>query len=253
MILVIGGTSDSRNIAVKIAQGGSGVLVSTATSYGADLAAGGGIEVTSGRLDRNGLKKLIITRGVRVIVDASHPFAREVSENTFNACEETGVFYIRYSRPPVKIPDRPLVVQLDSIGEAIGWAFEKGNTILAATGSKTARLFTEKARDTGKRVVFRVTPDPDVIKGLIQNGAGPEDIVAMQGPFSEEMNIAIINHYSADVLVTKDSGAAGGFGEKISAAEKAGIPIIIVRRPPELPGAVFSIDEVVLQAMTFIK
>lgn len=252
MILVIGGTSDSREIAEKLVKIGAPVLVSTATGYGAGLAAGYGIEVSQGRLDENQLRKFMASRGIKVLVDASHPYATEISFNSAAACAGLGIPYVRYARAEADIPTGSVIEVVKDYLEAARRACAAGHTIIAATGGKTAGIFIKEAVPKGRRIIFRIIPDPEAIKNLIEMGVSPGDIVAMQGPFSEEMNIALIRHYGADVMITKESGTAGGFMEKVAAAEKTGARLIVVRRPPEPEGAVRTVDETVKRARAYL-
>lgn len=245
MILVIGGTSEGRVIAGELAVMGFKVLVSTATGYGAALASGDRIDVVNGCLNREGLSELIISRGIKVLVDASHPFANEISANAEEASVLAGVRYIRYARPETEFLANHLVELADTFKTAAYRACEKGKTIFLTTGSKTALLFYNTARQMCRRLVIRVIPDPITIKKLLDMGVSPADVVAMHGPFSEEMNISLLKHYRAEVMVAKDSGLVGGLNEKISAATKVGIPLIIIKRPPEPSDAVRSTAEAV--------
>lgn len=241
MILVIGGTSEGRIISAGLAARGARVLVSAATDFGAELAATGGVETVHGRLDLDGMTQLIVSKGVRTLVDASHPFAAEVTKNAAGACARTGCRYIRFARPESRKIDHPRAIWADSYENAAEKAFETGKKVFLTTGSKTAQLFIKKAARAGGRVIIRLLPDPAAISRLIESGVSPQDIVAMSGPFSEEMNTALLKHYRPDVIVTKDSGDTGGFLEKVSAAAALGMPVIIIRRPPEPNGAVCSI------------
>ncbi|MFZ5595631.1 MAG: precorrin-6A reductase [Bacillota bacterium] len=254
MILVVGGTIDGRKIAAEIASRGKKVLVSTATQLGASLAAGGGIEVIEGRLDDRGLERLIRDRVINVVVDASHPFAVEITQNAIKACQRAGVRYIRYARPEenINFTNSPVRVA-EGFEEAAVMACGAGKTVFLTTGSKTAGIFLRAASGADCRVLVRVSPDPEVIRGLLAEGFSRRDIVAMVGPFGEELNIALFKQYRADVIVAKESGAAGGLREKLSAAEKLGLPVIIVRRPPEPPGAVYSGEEAVNRALRHME
>lgn len=253
MILIIGGTSEGRAIARELNARGAEVLVSAATGYGFGLAAGDGVPVMQGRLGLKELGELIVSRSIRVVVDATHPFAVEISRNAAGACRLTGARYVRFARPVMEGPESPLVEMAESYREAAKRACDAGNTIFLATGSKTAGIFLDTARERGRRAVIRVIPDPEVIRSLLEMGFSPADLVAMQGPFSEDMNMAVLKHFRADVVVTKESGPAGGFREKISAAVKLGLPVIVVKRPPEPPGAVSSVEEAVELAMDYIR
>lgn len=252
MILVIGGTSDSREIAKRLAESSASVMISTATEYGALLAAESGVAVSTGRLTAEQLKSFLVEKKISVLVDASHPYATEVTLNAAAACTHLGIPYIRYSRPGEPFPLSPSIELVNDYLEAARRACESGGIIIAATGGKTAPIFMKEAAGKGRRIIFRVMPDPGVISMLQNLGAGPADIAAMQGPFSEEMNIAMIRHYNAQVMVTKESGKAGGFLEKVTAAEKTGIRLIVIRRPPEPEGAVSTVEEAVRLAIGFV-
>lgn len=249
MILVVGGTTEGREVARELAARGSGVLVSTATGHGSELAARDGVRTVQGRLDCLGMVQLIKQNLIRVLLDASHPFAVEVSRNAARACEKTGIPYIRYARPEFEIPLTGLVEKAESYQEAARLACGLGRTIFLASGVKSARLFWELAGEKGSRVVFRVIPDPGTIRGLMEMGVSMADVVAMQGPFSEEMNLALFRQYRVEVVVTKESGREGGLEEKISAAARLGLPVVLIKRPPEPPGAVRSGPEAVQRAM----
>lgn len=253
MILVIGGTSEARAIARELARRGAGVLVSTATAYGARLALEDGVGVLQGRMEEKEIKSLIAAKGIRVVIDASHPFATGVTEASSGACAGGEAKYIRYARPWEQEMEYPGVEAVNSYQEAAGRACDLGNTIFLSTGSKTAGIFLNMARDRGRRVIIRVLPDPGVISRLLDIGFSPLELVAMQGPFSEEVNLALWRHFLVDVVVTKESGPAGGLGEKLSAARRLGIPVVIIKRPPEPPDAVYSLEEAVEKALACIN
>ncbi|NTW04765.1 MAG: precorrin-6A reductase [Peptococcaceae bacterium] len=253
MILVIGGTSDGREIAQQLEKHGCKVLVSTATDYGYNIAKSCGLNAVQGRLNRQGLVSLIENYSIRLVVDASHPYAEEITENTTYACRKKEIAYIRYSRPKGKSIDNPLVVEVESYQQAVEKASNLGDSIFLTIGSKNSGLFIESLGPKNKRLILRITPDPVIIADLLNMGVAPADLIAIQGPFSESINIAMLNHFKADVLVTKESGREGGFQEKISAAIKLGIPVIVIKRPPEPPGATGSIKETIEKALVLLK
>ena len=79
----------------------------------------------------------------------------------------------------------------------------------------------------------RVLPLTQSILSCEEAGVPHRNIIAIQGPFSEELNKAVINEFEINVMITKDSGATGGFPEKIHAARDCGIPVIVITRPEE--------------------
>ena len=73
-------------------------------------------------------------------------------------------------------------------------------------------------------------PDPDALAGRLALGLQPADLIAMQGPFSYELNAALLRQYRASVLVTKESGPAGGTDHKVKAAVDLGLPVVLIER-----------------------
>lgn len=251
MILLIGGTSDSREIARKLKEAGAGILVSTATDYGYKLACDDGLQVIQGCLDRQGIINVINSHQVKLLLDASHPYAGLVTKNAYEACLETGIEYLRYTRPSSPIPSEPLVFPVDSYQQAAEKACVLGENIFLAAGSRNVKIFIDEALPKGKSLIVRAIPEPEVIKGLLKAGIRPKNIVAMQGPFSKDLNTALFQYYQVDVLVTKESGKEGGFDEKLSAASKLRLPIVVIKRLPEPDGALSNIEEIVKKALFF--
>ena len=83
-----------------------------------------------------------------------------------------------------------------------------------------------------------------------ETGIPHRNIIAMQGPFSKEMNTATIRQYAIRFLVSKDGGEAGGFAEKAAAAKETGTELIVLRRPEENG---LSFDEVLNRCMTRLR
>lgn len=244
MILVLAGTADGRDVVKSLSSRGYRILACAATPYGAGLLKeSGALKVSGQRLSAAGMGRLIEENGVKILVDATHPYAGEVSATAIEVCREKGVRYIRYQRPASGIPGHPLVHRAGDYYEAAAKAAELGQVIFLATGSKTLEIFLDEARRKGRRVVVRLLPHPETLKKCLDLGLTPADIAAIQGPFSHELNLALLRHYNASVVVTKDGGALGGTAEKLSAALELGIPVIVVNRPDPPPGAVGSIEE----------
>ena len=130
-------------------------------------------------------------------------------------------------------------------------AGQLGKSILLTTGSKTLATFVEAKALEGKEIWARVLPTSNVIKMCEDLGMKAKYILALQGPFSYEMNLAMIHDYHADVMVTKNSGLIGGSDTKLKAAMDAGISVIVIDKPKaKLDGAVvFSTVEGVLNYM----
>jgi len=246
VILLLGGTTEGREAARVLTSCGWPVVISVATPYGAALArCGFDGEVLVGRRDAPGLAALIREREAEVVVDATHPFAVEARRNARRAAVQCQVPYLRFTRLPEPLPEHPLVKPCADFAAAAQLAAAHGPVIFLTTGSKTLPFFLPAARAAGRRVVARVLPEPEVIAACREQGLLPRDIVALQGPVTEELNRALFRAYGATVVVTKESGGSGGQAAKIKAALDLGIPLVVVRRPPEEEVAIYDTAELV--------
>lgn len=236
MILVLAGTTEAWEAIRALAQQGLEVAATVVTGYGAELAtAAGATRVWVGPLDDSGFRRLLEELKPRAVVDATHPFAVEISERAQSACRQLGVPLFRYVRPPGRLPAHPLVVTVRDTEEA-ALAAVTGGTLLLAVGSRRLAELVRHPALRQKRLVVRILPDPRSLRLCLDLGIPPRDIVALQGPFSTDLNRALLRHYGADVLVTKESGSPGGLEQKIEAALAEGVKVVVIRRPREEEG-----------------
>jgi len=168
--------------------------------------------------------------GLLGVVDASHPFSPEPSKTVEKICSQRGLVYLRYQEKVGDLPEDPLIYKYHSWEEGAKKAEELGNTIFLTTGSNNLDIFLELCQ--GKRLVLRVLPDYKVIKKCQDLGFNPKDIVAMQGPFSKELNRSMFKFYKASVVVTRESGKRGGADTKVAAALSLGIPVVVIEKSP---------------------
>ncbi|NPV27516.1 MAG: precorrin-6A reductase [Firmicutes bacterium] len=245
MILVIAGTLEGREVATCLSQAGYAVLATTTTEYGAKLIGPGDfLEVRAEGLTPEGLTELVQERGIRLVVDASHPFATAVSHLAVEVCRQLGIGYLRLERPSSCLPAHPLIYRVCSWTAAVELAGQLGDTIFLTIGTRHLADFMTGTR-AGKRLVVRVLPNAEAIRTCAELGIPGSDIIAMQGPFSRELNRAIFQAYGADVIVTKESGDAGGVESKVSAALDLGLPVVVVNRPAlNYPHVVYSVPAV---------
>lgn len=118
---------------------------------------------------------------------------------------------------------------------------------MLTTGSKTLEIFANKLLPLNDvRVICRMLPRIDNMQKCEQLGFPQKNIVAMQGPFSKELNIALFKHFGVTLMITKESGKVGAVDEKIEAAKELGIETIVIKRPIIEFGHVFSeMEEIV--------
>lgn len=259
MIWIISGTQDGREIGARLADWmqkqpedhRADILMTVVSQYGKILAEHEGITIEVGRFAREDMLRGIREKHITCILDCSHPYAAIVSETARAACKEAGIAYVRYERPGIALPAYDKLHLVSNEEEAAALAGRLGDSILLTTGSKTLPVFVRAEALQGKTLWARVLPLSSVIRMCEELGLKARQIIAMQGPFSYEMNRAMIRDFRADVLVTKNSGLVGGIDTKLKAAMDEGIHVIVIERPEaSLGGApVFSSQEQVLKYM----
>ena len=226
-LLLFGGTTEGRELALAAANLGWQVTLCVATDYGAEcVPEADGITIHTGRLDEAAMEALM-GDGFTVAVDATHPYAVAVSANIRAAAEKTGLPLWRLLRAESEHPDCRYA---DSVAEACTMVPE-GN-VLAATGSKEIAAYTV-IPDYQNRVYARVLPLESSLNDCHKAGLDDGHILAAKGPFSLETNMETMERYHICSMITKDGGAAGGFPEKLEAARRCGVAVILVRRPVE--------------------
>lgn len=249
MILVLAGTRDGRELAAYLQAAGFPVTVSVVSQYGKELAEGGNLLVEAGALDEAGLFKYLGAKDIKLIIDATHPYAVNVSRNAITASKKAGIAYLRYERAAVPLPDYEKLYRVTDFTEAADLAARLGGTVFLTTGSRQLKVFTSAPSLVGHRLVARVLPDAGVIAECTSLGLTAKDIIAMQGPFSQELNAALFKAYQAEAIVMKNSGAIGGSDTKITAAIELGLSIVVIDRPQiEYPQIVYTREEVLSYA-----
>lgn len=214
---------------------GVALLSSAVSEYGAELLRRqSGCQVSQGKLDAAALVKLIREKGVRVVLDATHPFAEQASCAATAAACETGVPYLRYERPKTEVSGDGILPAPDFTAAAL-LASQFGGTIFLTIGTRRLAEFLASLPH-GRKVVARVLPETESVARCRELGLTPAEIIAIQGPLSVELNAALFTAFQAGVVVSKDSGESGGAREKIEAARLLNLPVVLVRRPAKRAG-----------------
>ncbi len=233
-LCVFAGTTEGRRL---LADAPVEVTACVATEYGeALLTPRDRLTVSHRRLTEEEMEALLARERFDLVVDATHPYAAEVTENIAQACRGAGVEYLRLLREADAPPEG--AVYLPDTESAVNWLAETEGNILLTTGSKELAKYAALP-GFARRVCARVLPMEASLSACRAAGLGPDRIIAMQGPFSREMNAALLEAVSAKYLVTKDTGGTGGFGEKAAAARDAGAVLVVVGRPAQREGLGF--------------
>lgn len=242
-IVIFSGTTEGRLLSRLLAEKGADVTVCVATEYGCEeQGEAPGVTVLTGRKTVEEMTALL--GGSDLCVDATHPYAVEVTKSVRRACGEAGVPYRRLLRDRSADTDALVV---DSAEAAAKLLTDREGNILLATGMKELPAF---AGISPARLYPRVLPTGESIAACEGVGIPHRNIIAMQGPFSRELNEALIRQFHIAFLVTKDGGKAGGFQEKVQAAKNTGIELVLIRRPEETGE---SFDEVVKSCEEMMK
>lgn len=238
-VLIFAGTTEGRQLSEWLCEKGCAHDLCVATEYGEQVLNEDPLaKVHTGRMDEGQIASFIEQEKVQVVVDATHPYAKEATENIRQAAEEKNVVYLRLDRNKTEeeseaaaaekyyFPDTALCI------EALAKA--QGN-ILLTTGSKELPEYCAN-EEVRERIYARVLPGSESIAICEKSGIPGKRIIAMQGPFSLEMNLAIIRDHDIKIMVTKQTGKSGGFAEKEAAAAKAGIPLYVIGVPENSAG-----------------
>lgn len=228
-ILIFSGTGEGRDLSKKLAGAGHKVTVCVLTEYGKEEQGEfEGVTVLAGKKPPEEIVKLL--DGMDVCIDATHPFATHIRESIRTSCEETGVRRIRLVREESDLTDAGDVVLVDSPEEAARWLSGKEGRILLTTGAKDLPVYAAVGPE---RLYPRVLPFASSLEACENVEIPKKNVIAMQGPFIKDLNIALMKQYGISYMVTKDSGKEGGFDDKLEAAKEAGATLIVIRRPED--------------------
>lgn len=235
-ILLFAGTSEGRMLAEFLGNLSIVSFVSTATEYGTECVEEiPNIRIITGRMDEEAICGFIRKHQIELVIDATHPFARLVTENIKNACSRSEAGYIRCLRDESSTGgdhSYENMVLVDSVAEAVEYLKTREGRIFISTGSKELKLYTE-IENYKERCFARVLSTKESVEESVELGFKGAHLIAMQGPFSKELNIAMLKDTDADYFVTKESGKAGGFEEKLEAAKETGVTLVVIGRPAE--------------------
>ena len=233
-IVIFGGTSEGRELAETAQRSQVPVLVSVVSEYGESLLTESKwVGVHQGALDADGMKELLKKENPPFVLDATHPYAKVVTAQVRAVCEELDLPCYRVLREEETLEDG--MYRVASTQEASDFLEKQTGNILLTTGSRELHVFAEK-ETLLPRLFARVLPDSKVLAQCEEMGINGSHLIAMQGPFSVEMNQALLHQTKAVWMVTKESGARGGFQEKWQASKQCGVKFLVINRPENEEG-----------------
>ncbi|MEW9095197.1 MAG: cobalt-precorrin-6A reductase [Clostridiaceae bacterium] len=231
MIGLISGTSEGKEILGLLNEYTDDIFVSTATEYGGELLKDYKYKILNNKpLDKEEMIETFFRNKINILIDATHPYAIDVSKNLMEVCEKLSIEYIRFERESVVDEFRKCekVVLVEDYSELYEKLKDIDGNILNTTGSRNL----DKILNLGveNRIIHRVLPSLKVMEECYSLGIKLDDLIAIKGPVSYELNRAFIKNYNAKAIIMKDSGTEGGTEEKIKSALDEGIWVIIIDR-----------------------
>ena len=221
----------------KLTASGISHIVCVATEYGELVMEPSTLaDVRKGRMTALEMYDLMKFEADKVF-DATHPYAADVSHNILTACLASDKEYVRILRDTDSemFPEDADIHAFENAAACTKALAETEGNILLTTGSKELGIYAAD-ENLRNRLYARVLPSHESISLCEDAGLSGKHIIAMQGPFSMETDLALIRQFDIKILVTKSSGSAGGAPDKVKAAAKAGIPIYMIGRPSEESG-----------------
>lgn len=249
MILLAGGTSEAIEIAQAIDRAKIPYIMTVATDYGYSKAVNSAAgRVLKGPFNSQAFKNLINDHSVDLVVDASHVYAKELRRELSGAAQETGVRLVRFERPSSAVEPNCAITFFEDPAALGAWARERDfKRIFVSSGIKGLQPLARHLDPD--RLYVRLLPANESITAAVNAGLKPSHIIAMEGPFSTELNEALLRHLQIDLLVTKDSGEPGGYSAKIEAAQRYGCQVAVLSRPAPAGGEVFYDTRSLLQSL----
>lgn len=250
MILLLGGTSETAQVANALTRVGFSVLVSTATDAQLELGNDPAITRRCGILNQSAMTELATRCAARAIVDIGHPYASKLHETAQRVAEKLVLPYFCLFRGLTT--DCYKAIRVADHEQAAQVACRLGKPVVVTTGSRNLKPYVREAARQGIRLAVRVLDHPDSIEACHAAGLRDDSIVLGRGPFTVDDNLALIQRFNAGVLVTKDSGESGGMAAKIEAVRALGIILVVLDRPKDERKCASSIDELVASILSVL-
>ncbi|UZQ54922.1 cobalt-precorrin-6A reductase [Trichothermofontia sichuanensis B231] len=243
-IWLIGGTQESAQLAAALSVAQLPWVVSVTTENARDLyrttqLAHPDVQIWVGRLNDRTIDDFLGHYQVTAILDASHPFAVEISQLAIAAAQRHVLPYLRYERPAIPPspdaavvsgnPEAPLFRRVDSLVTLLRSDTLQGERVLLTLGYRSLPAFAPwQSRAT---LFARILPSPIALETALAAGFTPDRIIALRPPLSLDLERALWQHWHISLVVTKASGEAGGETMKRQLAQALGIPLVTIARP----------------------
>ena len=190
-VIIFGGTTEGRRLAEFCGEHKIQTVVCVVSEYGEMLVPESpSVRVIRRALEKDEMEALFVAEKPSLVLDATHPYARVVTENVTQVCQKMGIVWYRVLRKSeLETKNADSIVTVDSVDQAVEWLKSHEGTVLVTTGSKELVKYTA-IPDYKERIFARILPDSQALLNSEALGFPRNHMIAMQGPFSLEMNIA---------------------------------------------------------------
>lgn len=232
-VVVFGGTTEGRELAQLLGEKNIPALICVATEYGETLLPSqGAVQVHTGRLSASDLAVLLKKETPKMVIDATHPYAAHVSQTIREVCAQCSIPRLRVRRETLAHSG---CIPFSTPDAMVDWLNTTTGVIFSTLGAKETTALS-RVNGFAQRLWLRILPLEDSLRAAREAGFPPKHIICMQGPFSQTLNEAMFRFCGASILLTKESGQAGGFAEKLAAADACGMTTALLTRPAEEAG-----------------
>lgn len=188
------------------------------------------VTIIEPRITLEGLIRFINKSGANFLLDISHPFGIDISNSAMEACLKTKIKYINYqTKIPIYINDNiTRVKDYSNAAQKVKYGYGK---VLADVETRELKVFTKTINNYKERLIVKVFPDNRAMSKCEELEIPHRNIIAYRGGLSENLYFELFKFYDINCLIAQETGYIGGTREKIKAALKFGIPIIIIKKP----------------------
>jgi len=224
-VLVLGGTSEARELAAGLVERDVPVVSSLAGRVSRPRLPAGEVRI-GGFGGPDGLSAWLVEREIAAVVDATHPFAQRISASAASACARAGVPLLRLERPGWSERPEDRWHWVDALDHAAEMIPRLGRRVFLTTGRQGLEAFAHV--DEAWFLIRCVDPPEGPLLAR-------HELLLDRGPYTLAGERELIDRHEIEVLVTKDSGGEHTVA-KLDAARERGLPVIVVRRPERLAG-----------------
>lgn len=248
-IWLIGGTGESRELACAIAQSHLPCTISVTSEAAKKMyPLAPELSLRVARFTEDTLIQFLQQENIIAVVDASHPFAVEISRLAIAITTQQHIPYLRYERPDINphtgcnltgcdatAIERSTVagtvhpIQLESFDDLLAGEWLRSQRVLLAIGYQPLPRF--RCWQTQATLFARILPSPIALETALNAGFAPDRLIALRPPISCDLERALWQQWRLSLVVTKASGTGGGEHIKRQLAAELGIPLVIIARP----------------------